>query len=127
MNVPTIIEKSSLRYSVVLRRTAIMDMKCGKDGIMVAQRQQPIVINAVVGEDRRLIIDLPPEMPTGKVMVMVALTEPVSTAEEVSATGYINPERERLRAVLLAKGKLGTAHMPPLGTIFPSEEEILKA
>ncbi len=36
---------------------------------MVAQRQQPIVINVMVGEDRRLIVDLPPDTPTGNYTV----------------------------------------------------------
>jgi hypothetical protein len=38
---------------------------------MVAQRQQPIVINAVVGEDRRLIIDLTPDFPIGETIVTI--------------------------------------------------------
>ena len=91
---------------------------------MVAQRQQPIVINAVVGEDRRLIIDLPPETPTGNVMVMVASTEPVTTGETSST--YVNPERERLRAILKAKGKLGTAHYVEQ-VEYPSDEEWMNA
>ena len=93
---------------------------------MVAQRQQPIVINTVVGEDRRLIIDLPPDMPIGHVMVMVSSTEAVTPAEKQEEL-VANPERERLRAILLAAGKLGTAHMPPPGTVRPSEEEIRQA
>lgn len=93
---------------------------------MIAQRPQPIVIQAVVGEDHRLIIDLPPDMPTGSVTVTVAPTEAVIPTEPSSAA-YVNPERERLRAILLAAGKLGTAHMPPVGMVFPTEEEIRQA
>jgi hypothetical protein len=94
--------------------------------IMGAQHQQPIVINAVVGEDHRLIIDLPPNGPIGNVLVMVASTEVAAPVQE-SPDVVVNPERERLRAILLAAGKLGTAHMPPPDTIFPTEEEIRQA
>lgn len=104
---------------------------------MVAQPHPPIVIKAVVGEDRRLIIDLPPDAPTGNVTVMVAATE---ASPEVPATP-INSERERLRAILLAAGKLSipqpdeivdyppndnwlTAGKLPPGT--PSSEETLR-
>jgi hypothetical protein len=93
---------------------------------MVAQRQQPIVTTVVVGEDRRLIVDLPPDTKPGTFMVMIAETES-PTPNEPSHNAPINAERERLRTILLAKGKLGTAHMPPPGTVFPTEEEILKA
>lgn len=93
---------------------------------MIAQHQQPIVATVVVGEDRRLIIDLPPDTQPGTFMVMIAQTESPQPAA-LSPDVPINPERERLRAILLAKGLLGTAHMPPPGTVFPTEEEILKA
>lgn len=92
---------------------------------MVAQRQTPIVIHAVVGEDRRLIIDLPSNTPIGSVTVMVASTE--SEAVPESPATPVNTERERLRAILLAAGKLGTAHMPLPGTKRPSDEEIRQA
>jgi len=92
---------------------------------MVAQRQQPIVINAVVGEDRRLIIDLPPDTPIGNVMVMVSSTESV-TPSEASVDVVVNPERERLRAILLAAGKLGTAHYVE-HVIYPKDEEWMNA
>ena len=84
------------------------------------------MIHAVVGEDYRLIIDLPPDMPTGSITVTVVPTESIATAESSSAA-YVNPERERLRAILLAAGKLGTAHMPPPDMIFPTEEAIHQA
>ena len=91
---------------------------------MVAQRQQPIVVNAVVNEDHRLIIDLPPDGPTGSVMVMIAPTEAPMEAEKPVP---VNERREHFRAILLAAGKLGTAHMPPPDMVFPSEEEIRQA
>ena len=91
---------------------------------MVAGRKDRIVVSAVVGEDHKLIIDLPPDAPTGHVQVVVESDEPV-TVEQPSI--YINPERERLRAILLAAGKLGTAHVPPPGTVRPSDDEIRQA
>lgn len=92
---------------------------------MVAQRQQPIVMNAVVGEDHRLIIDLPPYGPTGNVMVMVASTEAPTPVQE-SPDVVVNPERERLRAILLAAGKLGTAHYVE-HVVYPKDEEWMNA
>jgi hypothetical protein len=103
-----------------------MGRRSGKELLMVAQRQQPIVINAVIGEDHRLIVDLPLDGPTGNVMVMIAPTESPSPVQP-SSDVVVNPERERLRAILLAAGKLGTAHMPEPGTVFPTEEEIRQA
>lgn len=88
---------------------------------MVMQRQKPIVVNAVVGDDHRLIVDLPPDGPTGSVMVMIAPTESTMPAEE-SPTAPINPERERLRAILLAAGKLGTAHHTE-NLAYPKDED----
>ncbi len=92
---------------------------------MIAQRQQPIVVNAVVGDDHRLIIDLPPDGPTGSVMVMIAQTKllrPVEPSPDVP----INSERERLLAILLAKGKLGTAHYVE-NIVYPSDDEWMNA
>lgn len=94
---------------------------------MIAQRPQPIVIQAVVGEDHRLIIDLPPDMPTGSVTVTVAPTEAEAVIPaEPSPAAYVNPERERLRAILLAAGKLGTAHYVE-DIIYPADDEWMNA
>ncbi len=38
---------------------------------MVAQRRQPFVTTVFVGEDRRLIIDLPPDFPIGNAIVTI--------------------------------------------------------
>lgn len=92
---------------------------------MVMQRQKPIVVNAVVGDDHRVIVDLPPDGPTGSVMVMIAPTEPTTSIEELTTTP-INPERERLRAILLAAGKLGTAHYVE-HVVYPKDESWMNA
>lgn len=92
---------------------------------MIAHHQQPIVTTVVVGEDRRLIIDLPPDTQPGTFMVMIAQTEspqPATPSPDVP----INPERERLRAILLAKGKLGTVHYVE-NIVYPSDDEWMNA
>lgn len=91
---------------------------------MVAQRQPTIVINAVIGEDRRLIIDLPPDTPMGSVTVMVAPTENETPSE--SPTPPVNTERERLRAILLAAGKLGNAY-PDEAISYPVNDDWMAA
>lgn len=76
---------------------------------MVAQRKE-ITISVILGEDRRLIIDLPPDSPTGEVEVNVVVS---STAPEPQKV--VNPAREAARAKLLAAGKLSTIWRAPEG------------
>lgn len=90
---------------------------------MVVRRKERIVVSAVVGEDHKLIIDLPPDSPIGHVQVVVEAEEPL-VAEQPSIP--INPERERLRAILLAAGKLGTAHIVE-DIVYPTDEEWMTA
>lgn len=90
---------------------------------MIAGRKKRIVVSAVVGEDHKLIIDLPPDAPTGQVQVVVEANEPMTTEP---ASIPANPERERLRAILLAAGKLGTAHIVD-DIDYPTDEEWMKA
>jgi hypothetical protein len=56
---------------------------------------ETITLTAVVGEDRRLVIDLPKDTPTGPV-------------ELVIRSASSNPAREAARAKLLAAGALAT-------------------
>ena len=58
-----------------------------------------IRLSAVVGEDRRLVIDLPEDTPLGPVDVVI---KPHVTPEPLP----VNPAREAARAKLLAAGKL---------------------
>lgn len=90
---------------------------------MIAGRKDRIVVSAVVGDDHKLIIDLPPDSPIGPVQVVVESDAPISV-EQPSLP--INPERERLRAILLAAGKLGTAHIVE-DIVYPIDEEWMKA
>lgn len=91
---------------------------------MVARRTviPTIIFSTVIGEDHRLVIDLPPDTPTGPAQVKVD----VETQEE-SAQTQAHLTREWARAKLMAAGALSTAHNPPPGTVRPSEEEMRRA
>ena len=54
-----------------------------------------IRLSALVGEDRRLVIDLPPDTPLGPVELVIR-----------SAESPVNPAREAARAKLMAAGIL---------------------
>ena len=89
---------------------------------MVAQRKSPIKVTAVVGEDRRLVIDLPSDAPTGRVTVVVTTNEePVNL---LSPQGHI--ERERVRTKLMTANALSTANEVEVVTLL-NDDEWLKA
>jgi hypothetical protein len=78
-----------------------------------------IVIRATIGEDKRLVLDLPPETPVGPVDVVITPhTEPTHPVT--------NPAREAARAKLLAAGKLVTDIHAPEGTVPLSPEELVR-
>lgn len=87
---------------------------------MVAQRKE-ITISVVLGEDRRLIIDLPPDAPIGEVEVNLVVS---STSAELQT--IVNPAREAARAKLLAAGKLSTIWRAPEGAVALTEEELIR-
>ncbi len=75
-----------------------------------------IRIPVVVGEDRHLVIDLPAEVPVGPAeLVIRPLAQPAEMPQ--------NPERERIRARLLAAGLLVTDIRAPEGTVPLTPEE----
>lgn len=74
-----------------------------------------ITLSVMVGEDRRLVIDLPPDTPVGPVDVVITPREKI-----------INPAREAARAKLLAAGRLVTNIRAPEGTVPLSPEELLR-
>jgi hypothetical protein len=79
-----------------------------------------ITIEAEVGHDHRLIDALPPEVPVGRVKLII---EPV----QESPTDSKHPlTREEARAKLLAAGKLVTDLHAPEGTIALTPEERLR-
>ena len=80
----------------------------------------PIVLPAVVGEDRHLVLDLPPDTPLGPVEVEIR-PAPVESEAPV-----YNPAREAARAKLLAAGFLSTAHRAPEGAVRLTVEERMR-
>jgi hypothetical protein len=75
---------------------------------MIARQkpQSPITVSATVGEDHRLIIDipLPPDAPSGKVEVELVVRPLSSKLDEP-----INPALEIAREKMRAAGRLSTA------------------
>ncbi len=86
---------------------------------MAAQHQEIIVLSAVIGEDRKLVIELPPDAPTGPVELTVR-----STRAEYKPP--YNLAREAARAKLLAAGALSTAHEAPAGAVAMTVEERIR-
>ena len=76
-----------------------------------------ITIEAEVGRDHRLVDALPPEVPVGRVKLVI---EPVPAPSKRSLT------REEARAKLLAAGKLVTDLRAPEGTVALTPEERLR-
>ncbi|MBI5668286.1 MAG: hypothetical protein HZC41_09790 [Chloroflexi bacterium] len=87
---------------------------------MAAQEKDVVVLSAVVGEDRKLVIELPPDAPTGPVELIVRSTKAVEQQP------YYNPAREAARAKLLAAGVLSTAHHAPEGAVPLTVEERMR-
>jgi hypothetical protein len=79
-----------------------------------------ITIEAEVGQDHRLVQPLPPEVPVGRVKLII---QPV---EEPSSPAKKPLTREEARAILLAAGKLVTDLHAPEGTVALTPEEILR-
>ncbi len=88
-----------------------------------------IKLHAVIGEDRRLVIDLPPDTPTGSVEILIQ-PEALATLslESTPLPPYTNPAREAARAKMLAAGILVTEFNFELPEDFVplSPEELLK-
>jgi hypothetical protein len=81
-----------------------------------------ITIPVVVGEDRRLVIDLPADVPVGPAELVIKPRK----AESEPSGEIINPAREAARAKLLAAGKLVTGIRAPEGTVSITSEERLR-
>jgi hypothetical protein len=58
----------------------------------------PITVSATIGEDRRLVVELPENTPTGQVQVVIMPAPTTAT----------NPARESMRSKLLEAGALRT-------------------
>ena len=92
---------------------------------MVAQRipGSPITIAAVIDENRKLIIDLPPDVPTGNVEIEL-IVRPIAQVDETAALAAWQAEYNRLRAKLVAAGALSTIWKAPEGAVELSEEAL---
>ena len=78
-----------------------------------------IIIEAEVGQDHRLVDEFPPEVPVGRVKLMI---QPLEKPTAVAKTPLT---REAARAKMLAAGILSTAHRAPEGAteLTPEERE----
>jgi hypothetical protein len=76
-----------------------------------------IIIDAEVGQDHRLIYELPPEVPVGPVKLMIRPIEAPSMQTEQGLT------REEARRRLLAAGLLLTERVAPEGAVESDEQE----
>ena len=77
-----------------------------------------IIINAIVGPDRHLTVDLPDDVPLGPVEVLI---RPVSVVAFTDGGAALT--REEVRARLDAAGLLSHARYAPLGTVPLSDKE----
>jgi len=86
-----------------------------------------ITIEAEVGRDHRLVDALPPEVPVGRVRLVIEPIQPASipTPGPVRAplASDTNAAREAARASMQAAGILSTAHRLPEGTRESTPEE----
>ena len=79
-----------------------------------------IVIDAQVSPDRRLIYTLPPEVPVGRVKLVI---QPIEEDAPAPSTPSQPLTREEARRRLAAAGKLSTTPMAPEGAVPLSDEE----
>jgi hypothetical protein len=79
-----------------------------------------ITISVEIGEDRHLVIDLPPDVPVGTAEVTIRPQE-TSTSNRV-----VNSAREVARNKLLSAGYLVTTIHAPEGAVALTNEELEK-
>jgi hypothetical protein len=76
-----------------------------------------IIIDAQVGQDHRLIYELPPEVPVGPVKLVI---QPLEVSPMQTRQGLT---REEARRRLLAAGLLLTERVAPEGAVESNEQE----
>jgi len=89
---------------------------------MVAQSKSVIHLSAVIGEDRKLVIDLPADTPIGQVEVVLAIA-PVTREPK---TTHSNPERERILAKLFDARLHNIAQELSASPILITEEDTFR-
>jgi hypothetical protein len=80
-----------------------------------------ITLSVMIGEDRRLVIDLPPEIPTGEVEITI---HPKVEETPVQSKRSLTPEEAR--DILRKAGVLDESIKAPEGYVPLSPEELLK-
>jgi hypothetical protein len=78
-----------------------------------------------VGEDKKLIIDLPAEVPVGQVDIVVTPCDEAKPAYTPDYSPAWVAKREEFREKLAEAGALSTAHTAPPGTVALSPQELL--
>ncbi len=78
-----------------------------------------ITLSVEIGEDRRLVIDLPSDTPMGIAELTI---KPLHNVEGETS----NAAREAARATLMAAGILDTSHQIPEGAVALSNEELAR-
>ena len=84
-----------------------------------------IRLSATVGADRKLVLQLPEEIPAGDVEIEIRAAEKSPEARKPYEIPY-NPAREAARAKLRAAGILSESTRAPEGTVPLSVEERMK-
>ena len=79
-----------------------------------------IKLSTVIGKDRKLVVDLPENAPTGAVELIIQQAE-------ATLSPATNPAREAARTKLQQAGLLSSAHHLPTGTRIPTDAEVLAA
>jgi hypothetical protein len=86
-----------------------------------------VKLSVWVGEDKRLIVDLPPEAPVGLVDIQISPHETqgpeTGLLDRSESLESAAAKRERLRKKLMDAGMLSTAHRAPEGWTPLTEEE----
>ncbi len=94
-----------------------------------------IKLSVWVGEDKRLVVDLPPETPVGMLDVQILVPEvihkeavPIINGEHIHGEHVetVAEERARFRKILSEAGLLSTAHHAPAGYVPLSDEERMR-
>jgi hypothetical protein len=89
-----------------------------------------IKLSVWVGEDKRLVVDLPPETPVGMVDVQILVPEVIHEETVSTINGEqvetVAEKRARFRKILSEAGLLSTAHHAPEGYVPLSDDERMR-
>ncbi len=95
---------------------------------MVAQhhRESELIISTVIGDDHKLVIDLPSDTPTGPVEIRLVVSPMETPSSEVEGLTQWQLEYQRLRAKRATAGKLSLVqHDLPDEFATLSDDELL--